>query len=218
MTSPLAKRYSVAEEIAHSVTHGLGLLLAIAGLAVLVGFATVRGDASHVTAVSIYGATLVLLYAASTLYHSIPIPRAKRVLRLIDHAAIYLLIAGTYTPFMLVTLRGGWGWPVFWVVWGIAVVGIVVELATGGNAKKLSLSMYLGMGWMAILLAKPMLDSLPTGGLVLLGLGGLSYTAGVGFYVSRRLRFHHAIWHLFVLAGSALHYFAVLLYVIPPTP
>ncbi len=214
MSSRAHARYSVAEEIAHAITHGLGFLLAIVALAVLVGYAAANGKARQIVAVSVYGASLVVLYGASTLYHGIPIPRAKRWLRLIDHAAIYLLIAGTYTPFTLITLADSWGWPLFWIVWAIALAGIAVELWTRGNARRLSLSLYLGMGWMAIVLLPLLLEALPVGGLVLLAAGGLSYTAGVIFYVLRRLKYHHAIWHLFVLAGSAAHFFAVLLYVL----
>lgn len=207
--------YSVGEEITHTITHGLGLLLSIAGLAVLVVFASVRGDAWHIVGCSIYGATLVLLYTASTLYHGIPWSRAKRVFRVLDHTAIYLLIAGTYTPFTLVNLRGGWGWTLFGLVWGLALLGTVLEVAARGRFKGLSLMLYLGLGWLVAIAIKPLLESVAPNGILLLLLGGLAYTGGLIFYVWRRLSYHHAVWHVFVLAGSACHFFAVLSYVIP---
>lgn len=210
------KLYTIGEEIAHALTHGVGVILAIVGLTVMVARASVYGDAWHVWGASIFGTTLVLMYTASTLYHSIPLPRAKSVLRLIDHSSIYLLIAGTYTPFTLVTLNGAWGWGLFSFVWTLAVVGVVFKLAfPPGRFEKLSLAIYLGMGWCIIVAVEPLLENLETGGLVLMLLGGLSYTGGVVFYVWERLRYHHAIWHGFVLGGSVLQYFAVLFYVIP---
>lgn len=207
--------YSLGEEIAHATTHGVGALLAIAGLTVLVAFATLYGDVWHITSSAIYGATLVLMYTASTLYHSIPLPRAKHVLRAIDHSSIYLLIAGTYTPFALVTLHGPWGWGLFFVTWSLALAGVVFKIFATGKFEKLSLSIYLAMGWCVLIAIKPLLRTLETGGLILLLAGGLAYTGGVVFYVWERLRYHHAIWHAFVLAGSVLHYFAILFYVIP---
>jgi len=207
--------YTVAEEAAHAITHGAGLLLSFAGLVLLIVLASVRGGAWHVVSCSIYGATLVLLYAASTLYHAVPAPRAKRVFRVLDHSAIYLLIAGTYTPFTLVNLRGGWGWTLFGVVWGLAALGVTLEAAARQRVRILSLVLYLGLGWMVAVAIKPLLDNVAAGGIVLLVLGGLAYTGGVGFYGWRRLPYHHAVWHVFVLAGSICHYFAVLLYVIP---
>jgi hemolysin III len=209
------RRYTLAEEIAHATTHGLGLALSVAALAILVVFASLRGDPWHIVSVSIYGTTLVLLYAASTLYHAVPSPRAKGVLRSLDHAAIYLLIAGTYTPFTLTSLRGGWGWSLFGVVWGLALLGVLLEAFAGRRIKVLSLVLYLGLGWLAAVAVEPLLASVPLGGLVLLLLGGLAYSGGVVFYVWRRMPYHHAVWHVFVLVGSACHFFAVLLYVIP---
>jgi len=207
--------YSVAEEVAHATTHGVGLLLSIAGLVILVVLASSRGDAWHVVSVSIYGATLVVLYAASTFYHALPSPKAKTVFRALDHAAIYLLIAGTYTPFTLVNLRGGWGWTLFGIVWGLATLGVVLETTTKRRMKVLSLILYVGLGWLVAIAIKPLLASVATGGLILMLAGGLAYTGGVAFYASRRIPFNHAIWHVFVLAGSVCHYFAVLFYVIP---
>lgn len=208
-------RYSVAEEIAHAVTHGLGAALSIAALAVLVAFSTLYGDAWHITSSSIYGATLILCYLASTLYHAMPLETAKRWLQRFDHAAIFLLIAGTYTPFALVNLRGPWGWSLLGVVWTLAIAGVVLEFLPKGRLRRLSLVMYLGMGWLVVVAIKPLIDAVEPGGLLLLLLGGLSYSLGVIFYVWRRLTFHHAIWHLFVLLGSGLHFFSVLFYVIP---
>jgi hemolysin III len=213
----MTRRYSVAEEIAHAITHGVGLLLSVAALAILVVFASLRGNAWHIVSSSIYGTTLVLLYTASTFYHALPSPRAKGVFRVLDHAAIYLLIAGTYTPFTLVNLRGGWGWALFGVVWGLAIFGIVLEAVAKQRVRILSLVLYLGLGWLVAVAVKPLLDSVAGGGLVLLLLGGLAYSGGVVFYSWHRLPYHHAVWHVFVMAGSACHFFAVLFYVIPGT-
>ena len=208
-------RYSDAEECANGITHGLGALLAAAGFAVLVVAAVQRGTAVHVVSSFVFGLSLLNLYASSTLYHTIRNPGAKRILRRLDHAAIFLLIAGSYTPFTLVTLRGPWGWSVFGVVWGLAVVGLFFEGALRRRWVGLSLGLYILIGWVAAAAIKPLLESLPRGGVVLLFAGGLAYTFGTIFYLWRRIPFHHAWWHLAVLAGSALHYFAVLLYVIP---
>lgn len=207
--------YTIAEEIAHSLTHGLGVLLSIGGLAVLVAFSALYGDAWHIISTSIYGATLILLYTTSTLYHSIPHERAKNVLQRLDHAAIFLLIAGTYTPFTLVSLRGSWGWVLFGLVWSIAIAGIVLELFVKKRMKRLSVTLYLGLGWIVVFAIKPMIASIETGGLLLLLAGGLCYSFGVIFYAWKKLAFNHAIWHLFVLAGSILHFFSVLFYVVP---
>ncbi|MFA0960225.1 hemolysin III family protein [Roseivirga sp. BDSF3-8] len=206
---------SLAEEIANSVTHGIGAGLSIAGLVVLVVLAVINGDAWHVVSVSIYGTSLVLLYLASTLYHSVLKPKAKRQLKILDHAAIYLLIAGTYTPFMLVNLRGPWGWSLLGTVWGLAIAGIVFKIFFIGRFERLSLAIYLLMGWLCVIAARPMITEIPTGGLIWLALGGVFYSLGVIFYRWEMLRFNHAIWHLFVLAGSICHYFAILLFVLP---
>jgi len=210
-----ASIYSLGEEIAHGVTHGIGALLAIAGLAVLVARAALYGDVWQMVSVSIFGAALVLMYAASTLFHSIPLPNSKRVFRVLDHCLIYVLIAGTYTPFTLVTLRGPWGWSLFGALWGLALVGIVFKVFTTGRFERLSLAVYLLMGWCGVLAVQPLMAALPAGGLWLILAGGLSYSVGTVFYRWESLRYHHAIWHVFVLAGSLLHYFAVLFYVIP---
>jgi len=213
--------YSLGEEIAHAATHGLGVVLAIVGLTVMVARATLYGNAWHIAVAAIFGTTLVLMYTASTLYHSIPaahLPNTKKVLRIIDHSTIYFLIAGSYTPFTLVTLHGPWGWSLFGVTWGLALVGVVFKIFATGRYEKLSLAIYLGMGWCIVLAIKPLLSTLATGGLVLLLLGGLAYTGGVAFYVLDHRKYFHAIWHAFVLAGSVLQYFAVFFYVIPGPP
>jgi hemolysin III len=208
-------RYSIGEEIANSITSGIGIVLAIAGLAVLTAFAASHGDAWHMVGCSIFGATLVLAYTTSTLYHSIQNERVKRVLRAFDHSAIFLLIAGTYTPFMLVNLRGPWGWWLLGVIWSLAAAGIVLRLVLHGRLHWLVVSIYVAMGWAVVIAGKPMWERVDGGGLALLAAGGIAYTAGIIFYVWRRLPYHHAIWHGFVLLGSALHFFAVLFYVIP---
>ncbi len=215
-TPDKSPRYSFGEEVANSVTHGIGSALAIAGLAVLVAFAVARGTTWHVVSCSIYGATLILLFTASAIYHALPYNRAKVVFRALDHSAIYLLIAGTYTPFTLVNLRGPWGWSLFGVIWGLALLGIVLKVTIRRKWRAASVALYLFMGWVIVIAARPLMTGVAPGGLLLLGLGGLAYTGGVVFYVWRRMPYHHAVWHLFVLAGSILHFFAILLYVIPP--
>jgi hemolysin III len=208
------KQYSMAEEIANGITHGIGIVLAIAALGILTAFASTYGNAWHVVSVSIYAATLVILYTASTLYHSIQRPRAKRILQILDHSAIYLLIAGTYTPYTLVSLRGPWGWWLFGVIWCLAALGVMLQLSLLRRWSAVSLGLYIGMGWVALVAIKPLIVSVATGGIVFLVLGGVAYTAGILFYGWKKLKFHHAIWHLFVLAGSILHFFSILFYVV----
>ncbi|SDB50374.1 hemolysin III [Desulfonatronum thiosulfatophilum] len=211
----ISGRYTLREEVANSITHGLGVVLSIAGLAVLTGLAGRYGDAWHIVSCSIFGSTLILLYTASTLYHGIPHPGAKKILRIVDHCAIFLLIAGTYTPFTLVNLRGPWGWSLFGAIWGLALLGIILQLTPWRRFRVLSVLLYVGMGWAVVVATNPLLNAVHPNGLLLLALGGLAYTGGIVFYAWRRLPHHHAIWHLFVLTGSVLHFFAVLLYVIP---
>ena len=206
--------YSLGEEIAHSLTHGAGLLLGIAALVLLVVAAVQSGSARATVAASIYGSTIVLLYAASTLYHALPRGRAKRVFSILDHSAIFLLIAGTYTPLTLVTLGGPWGWSLFGTIWGCAILGIVIEAVWRGRVRRPQLVLYLVMGWAAVVAIRPLMGSLPSGGLALIFAGGLAYTGGVVFYLWRGFRYHHAVWHVFVLAGSALHVLAVLYFVL----
>lgn len=203
------------EELANSVTHGIGLALSVAGFVVLVVLAILRGGAWHIVSCSVYGSTLVCLYAASTLYHSVRSRRVKRVLKVLDHSAIYLLIAGTYTPFSLVILRGGWGWTLFGLVWGLSVLGILFKVWFVDRFQIASATVYLAMGWLVVIALKPLLALVPSHGLLWLLAGGVLYTAGVGFFAWRKLPYSHAIWHVFVLAGSACHYFAVLYYVLP---
>jgi hemolysin III len=208
--------YTVGEEIAHVITHGLGLVLSLGGLVVLVVSASLRGDAWHVAGCAIFGTTLVLLYAASTLYHGISRPRAKRLFQQLDHAAVYLLIAGSYTPFTLVSLRGSWGWTLLALVWGLAILGIALHVVAPRRPRRASVPLYLAMGWLIVIAVEPLVRSVHSGGLVLLVLGGLTYTLGVVFYAWRRLPYNHAVWHVFVLAGSICHFSCVLGYVIPP--
>ncbi|MEA3588186.1 hemolysin III family protein [Pseudidiomarina sp. 1APP75-27a] len=216
-TKPVSRKkaYSIAEEVAHSITHGVGAVASIVGLVVMILWSAAYGDTWHIVSVSIYGASLILLYTASTLYHAFPWPRIKSFFQHIDHAAIYFLIAGTYTPFALINLRGPWGWTLLGVVWGIAIVGVILELSLSERKKWLSLSLYLGLGWMAVVAIKPMITHVEVGGLMLLLAGGLAYSLGVIFYVWKSLKYHHAIWHMFVLAGSVLHFFSIFYYVLP---
>jgi len=207
----------VREEVANSATHGLGLLASIAGAVVLIVLGAQRGEAWHVVSAAIYGATLVTLYSASTLYHAFKGTRAGGALRVLDHCAIYLLIAGTYTPITLVSLRGGWGWTLFGLVWGLATAGIFFKILATGRFAILSTAAYVLMGWLCIVAVKPMVMLLSPGALVLLALGGVLYTAGTVFYHSKRVPYSHAVWHLFVVAGSACHYLAIALYVLVPT-
>ncbi len=211
-------RYSLREDFANSITHGAGIILSIVGMCVLIAFASIYGNAWHVVSCTIYGSTLVFLYTASTLYHSIQLDKAKSVFRVLDHATIFLLIAGTYTPFTLVNLRGPWGWSLFGVIWGLAVIGILFQTTMLRKGAMVSVAFYVAMGWVVLVAIKPMLSFVDTGGLVLLLLGGVAYTIGVLFYAWRQMPYNHAVWHVFVLAGSAFHFFAILLYVIPPSP
>lgn len=210
----IAPRYSPAEEIASSVTHGLGIVLSIAGLVALVAIAALEGDRTGVIASVIYGSSLIVLFTASTLYHGIPNAGAKPILRVIDHAAIFLLIAGSYTPYALVTLRGPWGYTLLAIVWALAVLGIALELA-GVRRRGVMVTLYLAMGWVGLVAIEPLSEQLAPGGLWLLFGGGACYTLGVPFYLWKSLPYNHALWHLFVLAGSVLQFIAVLVYVLP---
>lgn len=207
-------RQSRGEEIANSLTHGVGAVLSVVGLVVLALAAGRYGTTRTVVGCVVFGSALVLLYASSTLYHSIGHghARAKAVLRVLDHSAIFLLIAGTYTPFTLVSLWGPWGRTLFGVVWGLALAGITLRLVLRRRPTALFVGLYLAMGWCVVVAAKPLLAAVAPGGIALLAAGGLAYSVGVVFYVSKR-PYHHAIWHVFVLAGSAFHYAAVLRYV-----
>jgi hemolysin III len=207
----------LSTELASGVTHGVGLLASIVGLVLLVLSSARHGGARTIAACSVYGATLVLLYLASTLYHTSPWNTpARRVLRIIDHSAIYLLIAGTYTPITLITLNGPWGWSLFGVVWGLALVGIAFKAFFCGRFELVSGLFYLVMGWLAVVAIVPLVERIPLAGLVWLFAGGVAYTAGVIFYARPVVRHHHAVWHLFVMLGSTCHFFAVLYYVVRP--
>jgi len=207
--------FTVSEEIVNSGLHGSGLLLSIAGTVWLVVSATRRGDARQVTAASIFGATLILVYLASTLYHGLPVSWIKWIFGLMDNAAIYLLIAGTYTPFTLGLLRGGWGWSLFGIEWGLAIIGVMMTMFIHPPIGWLSLLLYLSMGWLILIALRPLRAHLAPRGLMLLVAGGVAYTIGVIFYVHDDLPYYHAVWHTFVLTGSICHYFAVLLYADP---
>ena len=208
--------YTIGEEIANAVTHGVAALLSIAGLCVLVAFAaSYSGSALVVTAVAIFGASMVCLYTASTLYHAIPNIRAKKVLQVLDHAMIYILIAGSYTPFCLVTLKGWVGITLCCAVWAIAIAGVSLQKILLQRSVWINCLLYLVMGWLVVLAIDPLISALPEGGLWLLVLGGVAYSVGVIFYIWEKLPYGHAVWHVFVFLGTVLQFFSVLLYVIP---
>ena len=211
----LTNRISL-EELANSVTHGVGLILSIAGFIVLLVLAAMRGSAWRIVGCAIYGVTLVCLYTASTLYHGIQLTHRKRILKIFDHSAIYLLIAGTYTPFLLVNLRGAWGWSLLGIVWALALVGVLFKFWFVDRFKIASTAIYLLMGWLAVIAIKPIFVLVPRVGLIWLIAGGLMYTIGVVFFASKRIPYSHVIWHVFVMAGSICHYVAVLYSVVLP--
>ncbi len=209
------ERKLLIEEIANSFTHGIGLVLSLAGLGVLIFLAWNKGDKLHFIGCSIYGATLVMVYAASTLYHGVQNPRIKHIFKLFDHTAIYLVIAGTYTPFTLINLRGFWGWTLLALVWSLSLFGIAFKIAFVNRYKAVSMALYLIIGWLAVIAAKPIISSIPLGCLILIASGGVAYMTGLVFYAWERLPFSHAIWHVFVIVGSICHYCAVVFYVLP---
>jgi hemolysin III len=213
--APHSRVYSRGEEIANWVTHGIGLAASIVGLTLLIVYSSLRGDAWHVVSFTVFGLTLLVLYTTSTIYHAHRGKRAKVFFRKLDHAAIFLLIAGTYTPFLLTHLRGPWGWSLFGVVWGLCGAGAVFQLFFGERYRVVSTLAYLFVGWLIVVALQPMIVRVPHGGLWLLFAGGLCYTVGVVFYYWRRLHYHHAVWHTFVLGGSTCHYLAVLLFLLP---
>lgn len=210
-----ARSYSMAEDVASSITHGLGAALSATALILLTVLALRSGDVWKIVSFAIYGSTLILMYLSSTLYHSFQSPGVKMVFRYLDHSAIYLLIAGTYTPFTLVSLRGAWGWTLFGLIWGFAGFGLIMTVSGVKRSRILASFIYIGMGWLVVIAIKPLVKAIPSGGIIWLVAGGLFYTLGVIFYVWKKLPFNHAIWHLFVLAGSVCHFFAVLFYVLP---
>ena len=206
---------SVGEEIANAVSHGVGLAASLGAAPVLIVDAARTGDTARTVGASVFAASMVLLYLASSLYHALPRSRAKRVFRVIEHSGIFLLIAGTYTPFTLGVLRGPWGWTLLGLVWGLAVVGIGLTAVGGVRYPILSTAVYVAMGWLVMIAVGPLRLRMPTAGLVWLLLGGIAYTAGVAFFVATRLPFGHFVWHLFVLVGTTCHFFAVLWYAAP---
>ncbi|MHB0774789.1 PAQR family membrane homeostasis protein TrhA [Halomonas sp. WWR20] len=212
-----SEEYAPLEEWLHSVSHGIGALLSLVGMAVLIVLASLvtHVDPWKIVSLSLYGASLILLYTASTLYHGCRHPRLKRVFQLLDHCAIYLLIAGTYTPFLLVNMRGPVGWTLFAIVWGLALGGILLKLRWPNRFGTLRVAIYLFMGWLIVFASGEMAQSLPDIGIALLVAGGVTYTVGVIFYAVRAIPFNHAIWHLFVIGGSVCHYFAVYTAVLP---
>lgn len=214
-TSPTHKVYTLGEEIVNSLIHGIGAALSVVGLVVLVVLAARLGDPWRVVSFAIYGSTLVILYLASTLYHSLQRPRIKGIFQIIDHTTIYLLIAGTYTPFLLVSMRGAWGWSLLGVIWGLAILGIAFQTLFVRRQGIFSILTYILMGWLCVIGLREMIANISPQGLIWIAVGGVLYTTGVIFYVWHRLPYNHAIWHLFVLAGSASHFFAVFFYVLP---
>lgn len=207
------REQSLGEEIANSVSHGGGLVAALIGIPVLIVHAARHGDAAFIAACSLFSTTIVLMYLASTLYHALPVGKAKRVFKVLDHSSIYLLIAGTYAPFTLGVLRGGWGWSLFGIVWVLALAGVALKASGKASNPILSTAVYLLMGWVVVIAINPLLTRVPTAGLLWLVAGGVFYTGGVVFFATdSQLRYGHAIWHLFVLGGTVCHYFAVLWY------
>lgn len=204
------RKLSVKEEIFNSITHGIGTLLSIAALVILVVVSVGKGDVWHIVSYSIYGSTLVLLYLSSTLYHSFTKEKLKNLFARFDHAAIFLLIAGTYTPFLLTVLRGTLGWVLFGIIWGVALIGIIIRSIYLTRFRKLMVALYLAMGWLFVVAVGPLIKNLPLISVIFLFLGGIFYSVGVIFYVKRNLKYGHGIWHLFVLAGSIMHFFAVI--------
>lgn len=210
-TRPL-RLYTFAEELFNSITHGIGTLLSMAALVILVVIAVRRLDVIAVVSFAIYGASLLILYLSSTLYHSLTAPRAKAVFRVLDHASINLLIAGSYTPITLLALTPGWGWSLFGIVWGLALLGILLAVTGLEKTRRISMALYILMGWLVIVALRPMLAMVPAGLLVFLLAGGLFYTVGILFYAVKKIPFNHGIWHLFVLGGSICHFTGFLLY------
>lgn len=208
--------YSLAEELMSSISHGVGTLLAVAALVVGVVMAAIYSDAWCVVSMAVYGATLVILYSMSTIYHGLKPNKGKRVFRVLDHCSIFLLIAGTYTPLTLVSLRGVLGWVLFGIVWTAAILGIVLNAVNLNRFKVFSMICYIAMGWVIVFAFKPLLDVMRTGGIVLLITGGVAYTIGAVLYgIGKKVKYMHSVFHFFVLAGSILHYFCILLYVVP---
>jgi len=212
--TPLNKRYTLGEEIFNSVSHGVGSLLSVAGTVVLIVCSVIYSDVWAVVSSCIFGASLIILYTMSTLYHAITNEGAKTFFRIMDHNTIFFLIAGTYTPLTLACLRGWFGWTLFGVVWAAAIVGIVLNSIDLERYRKVNMVCYVLMGWVIVLAVKPLLECMPTISLIFLGVGGLFYTVGIAFYLLKRLKYFHSIWHLFTIAGSVFHYFTILIAII----
>jgi len=208
--------YSEQEELANRLTHGFGALVSVIGFVILMVAATRTSDPWRITSSAIYGTGLVTFYTLSTLYHTVRTPGVRYVFRILDHASIFLMIAGTYTPFTLVSLNGAWGWSLFGTVWGLALAGMVFKAFMPHRLRIVAPLLYIGLGWLVIVAIKPLLAAVPLPGVLWLVAGGVAYTLGVLFYAIDRIPYNHAIWHLFVLAGSFFHYLAILFYVIPP--
>jgi hemolysin III len=208
-------RHIRADELANTLTHGLGLVSSIVGFVILLFLAITRGGRWQILGCAIFGATLVCLYAASTFYHGTSSPRAKRALMIFDHSAIYLLIAGTYTPFLLVNLHGSWGWSLFAVIWTMAVAGVLFKLWFADRFPIISVSAYVAMGWLGVIAGHQVYLHVPLTGVVWIVLGGLAYSVGVIFYACKKIPYHHVIWHLLVMTGSACHYVAILYSIFP---
>lgn len=209
----LKRDQSKNEELANSISHGIGLIAALIGAPFLISHAAQYGDSNFIVGVSVFSLTTILLYLASTAYHIVPIGKAKRILNVIDHSIIFLLIAGTYTPFTLGVLGGAWGWTLFGVVWGLALIGVLLKTFNKISHPVLSNGLYLLMGWIVIIAIEPLLSRMPITGILWLLAGGLFYTLGIIFYIGdSRIKYGHLIWHLFVMAGTASHYFAIFWY------
>ncbi|WIM37742.1 hemolysin III family protein [Paenibacillus sp. PK4536] len=211
----LTHTYSRKEEVANAVTHGIGAALSIAALVILIVFAVLKGTPWHVVSFTIYGVSMLLLYTSSTLVHGFREGKAKDLFEIFDHSAIYLFIAGTYTPLMLIVVKGALGWSIFGIVWGIAILGCAFKAYFVKRFLFMSTIFYILMGWLIVIAWEPLTTNMASGGIILLAIGGLMYTLGTIFYVWRGFPFHHAVWHLFVLAGSILHFFMILFYVLP---
>lgn len=214
MSNSIKRKYTLGEEIFSAIVHGIGAGLSVAALVTMVVRAASHGDAYAVVSAAIFGSSLVILYTMSTLYHSLAPEGAKKIFRIFDHTTIFLLIAGTYTPYVLVSMRGITGWILFGVLWGLAALGIVFDSIMLEKFRKIEMLLYVGMGWCVLVASKTLISNLAKGGLILLFVGGVLYTVGIIFYAMKNIKYMHSIWHIFVLAGSILHYFSVYLYVL----
>jgi len=211
----MPKRNRKQEELWNVITHGTGAVLSVAAFIILTIFSYIKGTKMHLAASLVFGVSLVLLYSASTIYHAVYSLKWKRIFQKIDHLCIYVLIAGTYTPIALLGLKGAWGWSIFGIIWGFAIAGFIFKFSPLRKSEKLSLALYAIMGWLIIIAIKPLIENLAAGALYYLLGGGLCYTIGIYFFAKEKIPYNHTIWHLFVLSGSALHFFGIFLYLIP---